>query len=208
MERFTDSPITNLTNHQVMFSITPSHILEYLFCPRFTYFEHVLRIPQYQEKYFKVQKGRAVHEEKATQNVDYLRKKIGVKEKHINQYLTNACLRGEVDEVLLLENDTMAPLDYKFAKYEEKIYETYKTQLYCYAWLIQDNFGLPVRKGFLVYTRSQNKLIEIPVDETHIDLVKQRVAEIQEIITQNYYPKATKYKKRCTNCTYRNICTK
>ncbi len=190
-----------------MFSITPSHILEYLYCPRFTYFEYVLRIPQYEEKYFKVQKGRAVHEEKATQNVDYLRKKIGVKNKYINQYLTNEYLRGEVDEVLLLENDTMAPLDYKFARYQEKIYETYRTQLYCYAWLIQDNFDKAVKKGFLIYTRSNNKLLEIKIEERHIDLVKQRVHEIQEIISTNYYPEATKYKKRCVNCTYRNICT-
>ncbi|MEM9850135.1 MAG: CRISPR-associated protein Cas4, partial [Bacteroidota bacterium] len=77
-----------------MFSITPSHLLEYLFCPRFTYFEYVLRIPQYQEKYFKVRKGRDVHEQKARQNIEYLRRRIGVVDKHINQYLTNELLRG------------------------------------------------------------------------------------------------------------------
>jgi hypothetical protein len=27
-------------------------------------------------------------------------------------------------------------------------------------------------------------------------------------IEENHYPKATKYKKRCLNCTYRNICTR
>ena len=80
------------------FSITPSHILEYLYCPRFTYFEYVLRIPEFQDKYFKVQKGRDVHEKKAKENMEYLRKRIGVVEKHIGQYLTNELLRGEVDE--------------------------------------------------------------------------------------------------------------
>ena len=191
-----------------MFSITPSHILEYLYCPRFTYFEYVLRVPQYEDKFFKVNKGREVHEAKARQNMDYLRTKQGVVAKHINQYLTNEVLRGEVDEVLELEDGTMAPLDYKFAKFEDKIYETYKTQLYCYAWLIEDNFGRKVNKGFLVYIRSQSKLVEVPIEAKHTDLVKQRVAEIQEIMTTNFYPKATKVKKRCLNCTYRNICTK
>ena len=191
-----------------MFSITPSHILEYLYCPRFTYFEYVLRVPQYEDKFFKVNKGREVHEAKARQNIEYLRKKEGVVAKHINQYLTNEVLRGEVDEVLELEDGTMAPLDYKFAKFEDKIYETYKTQLYCYAWLIEDNFGCKVNKGFLVYIRSQSKLVEVPIEPKHTDLVKQRVAEIQEIVTTNFYPKATKVKKRCLNCTYRNICTK
>ncbi|MFK7978695.1 MAG: CRISPR-associated protein Cas4, partial [Saprospiraceae bacterium] len=46
-----------------MFSITPSQIIEYLFCPRFTYFEYVLRIPQYEDRHYKVGRGREVHEQ-------------------------------------------------------------------------------------------------------------------------------------------------
>ena len=113
------------------FSITPSQIIEYLYCPRFTYFEYVLRIPQYEEKYYKVGRGREVHELKAKQNMEYLRKRIGVTQKLLNQYLTNELLRGEVDEILTLNDGTMAPLDYKFAEYKDKIFDTYKTQLYC-----------------------------------------------------------------------------
>ena len=85
-----------------MFSLTPSHIIEHLFCPRFTYFEYVLRIPQYEERHYKVGKGREVHEQKARQNTTYLRRRLGVQEKYSNQYLTNDLLRGEVDEILLL----------------------------------------------------------------------------------------------------------
>lgn len=189
-----------------MLSITPSHIIEYLFCPRFTYFEYVLRIPQHEEKYFKVTQGRALHEKKARENMSYLRKRIGATSKQGNQYLTNELLRGEVDEVLTLSDGTMAPLDFKFAKFNEKIYETYKTQIYCYAWLIESNYNLPVRKGYLVYTRSKNKLVEVKIEEEHIRKVKNAAKSIRTIITQNKYPKATKYKKKCLSCTYRNIC--
>ncbi len=188
------------------FSITPSQIIEYLYCPRFTYFEYVLRIPQYEDKFFKVQKGRDIHDKKASENTEYLRKRIGVQEKYIGQYLTNELLRGEVDEVLLLEDGTMAPLDYKFAQWNDKIYETYRTQLYCYAWLIESNYGKPVNKGFLVYTRSQNKLVEVPISREDIAFVSQCAGEIREIIGKNKFPKATRYKRRCLDCTYRNIC--
>ncbi len=188
------------------FSVTPSQIIEYLFCPRFTYFEYVLRIPQHEDKFFKVQKGRDVHEKKARENMEYLRKRIGVVEKHIGEYLTNDLLRGEVDEVLLLEDGTMAPLDYKFAVYEDKVYETYRTQLYCYAWLIEENFGKPVNKGYLVYTRSQNKLVEVPISRADIASVRVCAEEIRDIITRNWFPGATKFKRRCVDCTYRNIC--
>ncbi len=188
------------------FSITPSHILEYLYCPRFTFFEYVLRIPQYQDKFFKVQKGREIHERKARENMDYLRKRIGVVQKYINQYLTNDLLRGEVDEVFLLMDGSMAPLDYKYAEFKDKIFETYRTQLYCYAWLIEDNFGRRVRKGYLVYTRSQNHLVEIEIRPEDLEHVKSCALAIRNIIAKNLFPKATRFKKRCTECTYRNIC--
>jgi CRISPR-associated exonuclease Cas4 len=68
-----------LENHKN--SLTATHLLEYLYCPRFSYFEHVLDIPEYQEKRFKVEKGRTIHEVARDRNPEYLRKKIGVKEK-------------------------------------------------------------------------------------------------------------------------------
>jgi len=191
-----------------MFSITPSHIIQYLYCPRFTYFEYVLRIPQNEEKYFKVMKGRDLHLQKAKQNMGYLRNRIGVTDKRLNQYLTNGLLRGEVDEVLWLKDGTAAPLDYKFAKYKGKLYDTYKTQLYCYAWLISEVFDITVKRAFLVYTRSKNKLVEVPIEDAHIEKVRSAATAIREIVEKNKHPKATSYKKRCLNCTYRNICIK
>lgn len=189
-------------------SVTPSHIIEYLYCSRFTYFEYVLCIPQYEERHYKVNKGREVHDQKLERNKDYLRKRIGVVEKYTDQYLTNELLRGKIDEVLLLNDGSMAPLDYKFAKFEGKIYETYRTQLECYAVLIEENFQKEVNKGYLVYTRSANKLVEIEIDQEAKENMRRCCREIDEIITQNVFPKATKYKQRCIGCTYRNICIK
>lgn len=187
-------------------SLTPSHIIQYLYCPRFTYFEYVLAIPQYEEKNYKVMRGRELHDQKLEQNKSYLRKRIGAIDKHLDQYLTNDLIRGRIDEVLVLADGTLSPLDYKFAVYEDRIYETYRTQLYCYAWLIEENFGKEVNRGFLVYTRSQHKLVEIEITKSNKEEVKEAAEAIFRIIDKNYYPKATKYKNRCLNCTYRNIC--
>ncbi len=189
-------------------SVTPSHIIEYLFCPRFTYFEYVLCIPQYEGRHYKVEKGRQVHDMKLERNKDYLRKRIGAVEKHADQYLTNELLRGKIDEVLLLNDGTMAPLDYKFAKFEGRIYDTYRTQLECYAVLIEANFRKTVNKGFLVYTRSANKLVEVEIDSKSKAAVQQVCFDVIDVIENNRFPKATKYKQRCLGCTYRNICVK
>jgi len=189
-----------------MISITPSQIIEFLYCPRFTYFEYVLGIAQYEDRHFKVQKGRELHLLRQDKNADYLRKKIGVKEKYINQFLSNELIRGKIDEILLLEDGTMAPLDYKFAEYKEMVYDTYKTQLYCYGWLIESNFDKKVTKGFLIYTRSKNKLLTENISAKNIDDVKKCAESIFSIIDNNAFPKATGFKKRCVTCTYRNIC--
>lgn len=72
------------------FSLTATDILEYLYCHRFAYFELYLMIPEHQEKRFKVQKGRTVHEDKAQINPDYLRKKLGCVERKTSVYLGSA----------------------------------------------------------------------------------------------------------------------
>lgn len=189
-----------------MTSLTPSHIIEYLFCPRFTYFEYVLAIPQHEEKSYKVIKGREIHDEKLERNKGYLRKKVGAVDKHTDQYLTNGWLRGRIDEVLELGDGSMAPLDYKFAEFKDRIFDTYRTQQYCYACLIEENFGKTVSKGFIVYVRSKHKVVEIPVTAENKAEVKKCAEEIWRIIDGNFFPRATKFKRRCVDCTYRNIC--
>ena len=56
--------------------VTVSDALEYLFCPRFIFFERCLMIPEHQEKRFKVLKGRELHEVREKVNRDYLRKRL------------------------------------------------------------------------------------------------------------------------------------
>jgi CRISPR-associated exonuclease Cas4 len=189
-------------------SFYPSQIIEYLYCPRYTFFEYVLRIPQYEDKYYKVMRGREIHDLRLVQNKDYLRKKIGVVNKWLDQYLSIKGLRGIVDEVLQLNDGTFAPLDYKFAEWEDVLYETYRQQLFCYATLIEVNFKAQVNKGFLIYTRSKNKLIEVGITEQNKQSIKKSIEEMREIIAHNNFPKGTKNKKKCINCTYRNICIK
>ena len=70
-------------------------------------------------------------------------------------------LRGRLDEVLFFADGTAGPLDYKFAKDPGRVYATLRLQSAIYALLIREHFGLPVRRGYLVYTRSQNRVVEI-----------------------------------------------
>lgn len=51
-------------------------------------------------------------------------------------------------------------------------------------------------------------MVEIPVGKDQIARIQKATDDIRRIIRQNYFPKATRYKKRCLNCTYRNVCIK
>ncbi len=196
-----------MSDYKIEPSLTATHLLEYLYCPRYTFFGHVSDIKEHQEKRFKVQQGREAHLRVRKTNPDYLRKKIGMIDKESDLYLSSPIgIRGIVDEILYLDDGTMAPLDYKFAEYKNKDFKTYRFQLVFYAKLIMENFQSVVDRGFLIYTRSKNKLVQIDFTKKDFTELITIVQEIFLIIQKGYFPKKTSVKARCYDCTYRNIC--
>ncbi|HDH13172.1 MAG TPA: CRISPR-associated protein Cas4 [Nitrospirae bacterium] len=188
--------------------ITPSEVIEHLYCPRFTYYMNCLNIPQHEELRYKVIKGRALHENREIQNRDYLRRKLGCTDKDISVYIASKKLgvRGIVDEVLYLADGSLAPLDYKYSEYSDYTFKTHSVQSILYGLLITENYQKPVKKGFVCYTRSRNKVKEIVYTDKDICYAKSTVSEIFSIILKGYYPKKTKWHNRCIDCCYRNIC--
>jgi len=171
---------------------------------------HCLNIPQHEEKRFKVLMGREVHEKKARLNKEYLRKKIGCVKRENLVYLVSERyhLKGEVDEVLFLKDGMLAPLDYKFTEYKDRLYRTHRIQSILYGLLIMDNYGLEVKKGFLCYIRSKNLIKEIIFSKRDFEKVNEIIREMLFIIQDGYFPKGTSYKVRCVDCCYKNICLK
>lgn len=188
--------------------ITISDVLEYLFCPRFIYYMHCLAIPQHEESRFKVIKGREVHDEKRITNTEYLRKKLGVVKKEINIFIAskNHHIKGIVDEVLFLDNGTAAPFEYKYAEFKDTIFQTYKFQLVLHAMMIKENYKIDVKKGFICFTRSNNHIEEIIFTEKDFKKAIEIIDEILEIIDRGFYPGKSKYKNKCIDCCYSNIC--
>ncbi len=182
-------------------------MLEHAFCPRFTYFEHVLTIPERQELRFKVQKGREVHEKVQSINAAYLRKRIGCVERKKQVHLsTEEGLIGVVDEVLTLNDGTMAPLDYKFAEFKGNVWDSHRLQVAFYACLIERSYGKMVNRGFVVYTRSKNKLVEVAVGDEEKVLLLKTVQEVRTILAEGLLPPKGGSRNSCKDCCYKNIC--
>lgn len=189
-------------------SITITHVLEHLYCPRFTYFEYVLAIPERQEQRWKVQKGRDVHLERSKLNKSYLRKKLGVTNREFDVPLASEKLqvRGIADEVLTLDDGSMAPFDYKYAKAPTKTYRTLKFQAVLYGMLIEEVFETRVDRGFICYTRSNYKIVEVKITARARKQALKIVQEVIGVIEDGFLPAATSVKSRCVDCCYRNIC--
>lgn len=188
--------------------VTPSEVIEYLFCPRFIFFMNCLCIPQHEENRYKVLLGRELHEQRQKINRDYLRKKIACVKKDILVYLSSSRyhLKGEVDEVLHLADGTLAPLDYKFAEYKDAIYRTHKIQSVLYGLLIKDNYQGEIKSGYVCYVRSKYLLKEIIFGEKDFREAESIIEDVLRIIQRGYYPKKTRFLVRCIDCCYRNIC--
>lgn len=188
--------------------ITPSEVIEHLYCPRFTYFMNCLNIPQHEELRYKVLKGRELHDRREKENRDYIRKRLGCIDKDISVYIASKRIgiRGIIDEVLHLSDGTLAPLDYKYAEYADHTFETHKVQSILYALLIMENYQKPVCKGFICYTRSNNKIKEVVYKKKDFCYADSVVEEIFDVIVKGLHPKRTRWRNRCIDCCYRNIC--
>ncbi len=198
----------NLNDTETTPMITPSEVLEYLYCARFTYFLNVMKIAQYEEKRYKVQLGREVHKRRLEQNRDYLRKKIPIERKETEVYLASPQLRvrGIVDEVLWLKDGNMAPMDYKFTPYREYAFRTHRVQIALYGMLVEETYGRPVKSGYIAYIRGGSKTHEIPLTGKLKNRAVRIVDEIFNIIEAEKMPKGTQQRVRCADCCYKNIC--
>ena len=101
-----------------------------------------------------------------------------------------------------------APLDYKYAEYKDRTFRNHKYQLTFYGELIREHYQVPVNRGFIVYTRSRNKLIEVPITDRMYSELDNIIKDFLDVVEKGVYPKPTKYAARCGDCCYRNICEK
>jgi len=150
-----------------------------------------------------------VHIQREKTNIDYLRKTIGCIKKELGVWLSSPRynIKGIVDEVLTLDDDTMAPLDYKFAEYNDRIFSTYRYQVVFYALLIQENYGKDVRRGYICFTRSNSLMKEILIKDDDFDRLKLMIVDMIAINQKGYYPAGTKNTAKCLDCCYRNVCS-
>jgi CRISPR-associated exonuclease Cas4 len=189
--------------------ITPSEISDFIYCKRYIYYERFLGIQQFAQNRYKVKKGKEIHDKMESDNKSFTRKQIDSVKKLINVNLISKKynLKGKIDEIHVTNDGYYIPLDYKYSKYDDFIYKTNKLQIVMYSLMIEETYNCKVKKGFLVFLRSNNKLVEVDINDKDKNETLGYLKEFGDI-SYGFYPEKSESDKKCSDCCYKNICVK
>lgn len=187
--------------------ITPSEMLEFLYCNRFIYYMNVLGVPQNEEKRYNVTKGRDMHKDREKHKYILKQTKATGSINEVSIECNEYRIRGKVDSILILTDFEYAPLDYKYSEYAGVVYDTYINQLVMYAVMIESVYSIEVTKGFILYCKNGHHLETVIIGDKE---KRKMVSDIESCIKVmgGIYPKTRVSSKKCEDCCYRNICSK
>lgn len=186
-----------------MISITT--VVENAFCPKFTYYGVVLGLEQYEEKRGTVAAGRQHHRTAEKTNVDFVPSDLsGRRINSKKMYSKKHDFVGIIDHAIE-SDDEIVIIERKYSSYG-KVGGTIRVQLGLLAILLEENYGKPVRKAHVIFSKggSRTKII-VDIDQDVRDYALKELEYTKEIIGGSGMPDSH-YDARCVNCCYRKVC--
>ncbi len=185
-------------------NLTITDIVENAFCPKFTYYELVLGLKQYEGKQGSVKAGRAYHERHSTTNLTYMpRKTTGKKFTELQLFSESHLFSGKIDEAIETPTEIII-IERKYSDHAT-IGTTMKTQLGLLSILVEESLGKKVRKATVVFEKTKRQEIQVDITEEIQKLALSILQRTKETLTSGTSPIA-KYSNRCITCCYRKIC--
>ena len=125
-------------------------------------------------------------------------------ERHFNLLLQSTVLGlvGQLD-LLIISAGEAIPVEYKLTQRE--IGPHIRLQLTAYALLIEDQWQLPVQRGF-IYRLGQRRAEAITITSQQRKQVKQMIADIHAMIEYERMPEPPAKQNLCVDCEFRRFC--
>ncbi len=184
--------------------LTVTDVVEYAFCPMFTYFGNVLGLKQHEQRRGTVQSGRKLHLAHEKTNRRYVpdqtdgKKLIGVK-----LYSEKLGLVGKIDEAIEME-DQIILIERKFTD-NTVIGKTLKVQLGLLSMLIEENTGKPVKTARIIFQKEYRNITDVPIDSNIRNIAQDSLLKVKQLIQTGTIPDS-KFDDRCIDCCFRRIC--
>jgi CRISPR-associated exonuclease Cas4 len=191
-----------------MFTVTD--LKQYGYCPRIVYYLYCL--PDIRPTTFKMEAGaaanRAEEEREERRSLRPYRLKRG--ERHTDVYLTSERwgLRGRADLVIETDDNPIGereaiPVDFKLSPGRMGL--NLRLQLLGYGVMIEEQFALPVRRGF-VYFIPRRKAIEVPFTAELRARLTAVLMHMRDIALHERMPPPNRQRSRCEICEFRRFC--
>lgn len=186
---------------------TARDLMNYIYCPRIPYFEHVLHIPQITT--VKEYIGRESHKKF---NVNSRRTLIADEfkgyEKKYDVWLEDSDIgfRTVVDLLMIdAKNNSACILQAKDSFAPPKIYRTQKFQLFAEAYLVRKVLGIEVHSAYVKYLKDKT-LIEVKVGNRSDAEFLAVLSSMRKTIESEKIPEIADYQKKCKDCYFYNLC--
>lgn len=184
--------------------LTVTDVYEHAFCPKFTYFELVLGVPQHEERHGSVIRGRQIHRNREYRNPCYKPRETpkGTVHNEVLLHSKKYNFSGKIDRFIERE-DSCILVEVKNSR--PFLGKTVKVQIGLLAVLIEENFNKPCELALVRFLRGAHTKRWIEVTDELKGLALEELNATQEVIKSGLMP-FSEYSKRCLDCCYRRNC--
>lgn len=174
----------------------------YIYCPRILYWYYCSPV-KFKET-FKMQWGAKKHEEEKYKELRRTFARYGLEnaDMHFEIPFNNDTLSGKLD-LLLINNNTYIPVEYKFTKATKSL--AHKLQLYGYALLLENTYNTTIDHGYLYYPRPK-QIEKIDIKPSHKKKVCDIINAINELVESEVLPDVKFSENKCYNCEFLLFC--
>jgi CRISPR-associated exonuclease Cas4 len=191
--------------------VSATDVKHYLYCPRIVYFDRVLHLePQLgsqQEESLELHKEYMLKELRRKDAI-YYSPDFENAEKFLFVPLSSSLgLQGVVDCIIKTKRGELIPVDYKnMPSNHGRIWMDHRYQLVAYSLLIDENYGVQVRRGFINYI-PDGLILSLSITPTMKTYVRRLISHIRTMIRDERLPPIHIAKQKCTGgCGYKEIC--
>lgn len=184
--------------------LTVTDVVEYAFCPMFTYFGNVLGLKQYEQRRGTVKGGRKLHESHEKSNRDYMSHDISGKKLIGTKFFSEKLgLVGKIDEAIETDKQIIL-VERKFTD-NTIVGDTIKVQLGLLSILIEENMKKPVNIARIIFQKERRITIDVAIDDQIRNVAIDSLSRVKQLIKSGIIPDS-KFDNRCLDCCFRRIC--
>jgi CRISPR-associated exonuclease Cas4 len=116
-------------------------------------------------------------------------------------------LRGRLDLAIVTPGRDLPGAEAIVVEYKdsERPGAHFKLQLAAYALLLEEAWGLPVRRGF-IYSIPERKASAVPINKPLRDKTLAALAALHSSIDGEHMPEAPASRRQCVSCEFRRFC--